>query len=221
MKRCTELLEPFYGDVNRRMESAIDAETRQTIIKDMFDKFFKTAFPKIRDKLGIVYTPVEIVDFINHSVADLLDKEFGLNIGAPNVHILDPFTGTGTFIVRLLQGGLIKAENLKYKYENEIHAHEIVPLAYYIAAMNIETAYHELCEDEEYKPNDILVWTDTFANNEESDLFKTSLADNNKNLSRENNEDVRVSLQIPLTLLVRNHRMMTMLMNIMTNLMQD
>ena len=197
MKRCTELLEPFYGDVNRRMESATDAETRQTIIKDMFDKFFKTAFPKIRDKLGIVYTPVEIVDFINHSVADLLDKEFGLNIGEPNVHILDPFTGTGTFIVRLLQSGLIKPEDLKYKYENEIHAHEIVPLAYYIAAMNIETTYHELCEDEEYKPNDILVWTDTFANNEESDLFKTSLADNNKNLSKENNEDVRVIIGNP------------------------
>ena len=197
MKRCTELLEPFYGDVNRRMESATDAETRQTIIKDMFDKFFKTAFPKMRDKLGIVYTPVEIVDFINHSVADLLNKEFGLNIGEPNVHILDPFTGTGTFIVRLLQSGLIKTEDLKYKYENEIHAHEIVPLAYYIAAMNIETAYHELCEDEEYKPNDILVWTDTFANNEESDLFKTSLADNNKNLSRENSEDVRVIIGNP------------------------
>ena len=197
MKRCTELLEPFYGDVNRRMESATDAETRQTIIKDMFDKFFKTAFPKMRDKLGIVYTPVEIVDFINHSVADLLDKEFGLNIGEPNVHILDPFTGTGTFIVRLLQSGLIKTKDLKYKYENEIHAHEIVPLAYYIAAMNIETAYHELCEDEEYKPNDILVWTDTFANNEESDLFKTSLADNNKNLSRENSEDVRVIIGNP------------------------
>ena len=197
MKRCTELLEPFYGDVNRRMESATDAETRQTIIKDMFDKFFKTAFPKMRDKLGIVYTPVEIVDFINHSVADLLDKEFGLNIGEPNVHILDPFTGTGTFIVRLLQSGLIKPEDLKFKYENEIHAHEIVPLAYYIAAMNIETAYHELCEDEEYKPNDILVWTDTFANNEESDLFKTALADNNKNLSRENLEDVRVIIGNP------------------------
>ena len=197
MKRCTELLEPFYGDVKRRMEVATDAETRQTIIKDMFDKFFKTAFPKIRDKLGIVYTPVEIVDFINHSVANLLDKEFGLNIGEPNVHILDPFTGTGTFIVRLLQSGLIKPEDLKYKYENEIHAHEIVPLAYYIAAMNIETAYHELCEDEEYKPNDILVWTDTFANNEESDLFKTALADNNKNLSRENLEDVRVIIGNP------------------------
>ena len=197
MKRCTELLEPFYGDVKRRMEVATDAETRQTIIKDMFDKFFKTAFPKIRDKLGIVYTPVEIVDFINHSVANLLDKEFGLNIGEPNVHILDPFTGTGTFIVRLLQSGLIKPEDLKYKYENEIHAHEIVPLAYYIAAMNIETAYHELCKDEEYKSNDILVWTDTFANNEESDLFKTSLADNNKNLSRENLEDVRIIIANP------------------------
>ena len=179
------------------MASAKEADTRQTIIKDLFDKFFKTAFPKMRDKLGIVYTPVEIVDFMNRSVADLLQKEFGKTINEHGLHILDPFTGTGTFIVRLLQSGLINKEDLTYKYENDIHANEIVPLAYYIAAMNMETAYHDIIDNAEYKPNDILVWTDTFASNDKSDIFKTELSVNNENLDKENKADIRVIIGNP------------------------
>lgn len=197
MKKCVAMLESFYGDVKRRMASAKEADTRQTIIKDLFDKFFKTAFPKMRDKLGIVYTPVEIVDFMNRSVADLLQKEFGKTINEHGLHILDPFTGTGTFIVRLLQSGLINKEDLTYKYENDIHANEIVPLAYYIAAMNMETAYHDIIQDAEYKPNDILVWTDTFASNDKSDLFKTDLKKNNETLEKENKADIRVIIGNP------------------------
>lgn len=197
MKKCVAMLESFYGDVKRRMASAKEADTRQTIIKDLFDKFFKTAFPKMRDKLGIVYTPVEIVDFMNRSVADLLQKEFGKTINEHGLHILDPFTGTGTFIVRLLQSGLINKEDLTYKYENDIHANEIVPLAYYIAAMNMETAYHDIIDNAEYKPNDILVWTDTFASNDKSDIFKTELSVNNENLDKENKADIRVIIGNP------------------------
>uniref|UniRef100_UPI00402AD9BC Eco57I restriction-modification methylase domain-containing protein n=1 Tax=Succinivibrio sp. TaxID=2053619 RepID=UPI00402AD9BC len=195
MKKCVAMLESFYGDVKRRMASAKEADTRQTIIKDLFDKFFKTAFPKMRDKLGIVYTPVEIVDFMNRSVADLLQKEFGKTINEHGLHILDPFTGT--FIVRLLQSGLINKEDLTYKYENDIHANEIVPLAYYIAAMNMETAYHDIIKEAEYNPNDILVWTDTFASNEKSDIFKTALSVNNENLDKENKADIRVIIGNP------------------------
>ena len=197
MKKCVAMLESFYGDVKRRMASAKEADTRQTIIKDLFDKFFKTAFPKMRDKLGIVYTPVEIVDFMNRSVADLLQKEFGKSINEHGLHILDPFTGTGTFIVRLLQSGLINKEDLTYKYENDIHANEIVPLAYYIAAMNMETAYHDIIQDAVYKPNDILVWTDTFASNDKSDLLKTDLKKNNETLEKENKADIRVIIGNP------------------------
>lgn len=94
-------------------------------------------------KLGIVYTPVEIVDFINQSVADILKKEFNRNISDENIHIIDPFTGTGTFITRLIQSGLIKQEALERKYKHELHANEIVLLAYYIASINIENAYHD------------------------------------------------------------------------------
>jgi predicted helicase len=93
--------------------------------------------------LGIVYTPVEIVDFIIHSVEDILQKEFGRSMSDENVHILDPFAGTGTFITRLLQSGIIKDEDLIRKYLKEIHANEIVLLAYYIASINVENVYHE------------------------------------------------------------------------------
>ena len=90
------------------------------------------------ERLGIVYTPVEVVDFIIHSVEDVLQREFERSLGDKDVHVIDPFTGTGTFIVRLLQSGLIKPADLLRKYQHELHANEIILLAYYIAAINIE-----------------------------------------------------------------------------------
>jgi predicted helicase len=80
-----------------------NAEGKQRVIVELYDKFFKTAFPKMVEKLGIVYTPVEVVDFIIYSVNDILKKEFGRGLTDENVNILDPFTGTGTFITRLIQ----------------------------------------------------------------------------------------------------------------------
>ncbi|SPT70141.1 type ISP restriction/modification enzyme [Anaerobiospirillum thomasii] len=134
---------------------------------------------------------------MNKSVDDLLQKEFNKSISDKDLHILDPFTGTGSFIVRLMQSGLIDKDSLKYKYEHDLHANELVPLAYYIAAMNIETAYHELIDDAEYKPNDIMVWTDTFADNKASDIFTTSLRDNNAKQVLENNVNIKVIIGNP------------------------
>ena len=178
------------------MSAAQDSVTRQTIIKDIFNRFFQKAFPKLRDKLGIIYTPVEVVDFINRSVADLLKKEFNQSVGTHGIHVLDPFTGTGTFIVRMMESGLIPKDQLKYKYENNLHANEIVPLAYYIASMNIETAYHNLVDDKDYRPNNVTVWTDTFASNGKANLI-TALSENNDNLCRENNAEIRIIVGNP------------------------
>ena len=104
----TRELEDFYASVRRRVEGIKSAEGRQRVAAELYDRFFQVAFPRDAERLGIVYTPVEIVDFIIRSVAELLREHFGPSLGDEGVHILDPFTGTGTFIVRLLQSGLIE-----------------------------------------------------------------------------------------------------------------
>lgn len=182
----SETLQRFYESVRKRAAGIDNADGKQRIIIELYDKFFKTAFPKMVEQLGIVYTPVEAVDFIIHSVDDLLKQEFGRGLTDEGVHILDPFTGTGTFITRLLQSGLIRDKDLERKYKHELHANEIVLLAYYIAAVNIENAYHDATptpsvladispkydgtsvvfggdrEGVEYSPFEGIVLTDTF-----------------------------------------------------------
>ncbi len=158
----TETLQKFYESVKKRAGGIDNAEGKQKIIVELYDKFFKSAFPKMVEKLGIVYTPVEVVDFMIKSVDDILKKEFGRSISDENIHILDPFTGTGTFMTRLLQSGLIKKEDLERKYTQELHANEIVLLAYYIAAINIENTYHDILNVAEYKPFEGICLTDTF-----------------------------------------------------------
>jgi predicted helicase len=147
-KEDYDQLQRFYDSVRKRADDIHDAEGRQKVIIELYDKFFKTAFPKTVEKLGIVYTPVEVVDFIIHSVDDVLKKEFGRGITDENVHVLDPFVGTGTFITRLLQSGVIRPEDMERKYEKELHANEIVLLAYYIASINIENVYHDILAEQ-------------------------------------------------------------------------
>jgi predicted helicase len=137
-------LEKFYSSVRERAAGIDNAQGKQRIIIELYDKFFRNAFPKMAERLGIVYTPVEVVDFIIRSADVALKQEFGVGLTDEGVHILDPFTGTGTFMVRLLQSGLIKPEDLTRKFKQELHANELVLLAYYIAAINIEETYHDL-----------------------------------------------------------------------------
>lgn len=169
LEKDADTLQRFYESVKKRAAGIDNAEGKQKIIIELYDKFFKSAFPKMVEQLGIVYTPVECVDFIIHSVNDILQKEFGRSITDENIHLLDPFTGTGTFITRLFQSGLIKEEDLERKYKHEIHANEIVLLAYYIASVNIENAFHDATLDpddgigkEKYIPFDGICLTDTF-----------------------------------------------------------
>mgnify|MGYP004691027485 CR=1 FL=1 len=200
LKKANELLKSFYEAVKIRMRKVKTQAERQTVIKELFEKFFKYAFPKQQEKLGIVYTPVEIVDFINQSVADILQKEFNTSIADEGVHILDPFTGTGTFMARLMQSGLIPKEQLPQKFASDMHANEIMPLAYYVSSMNLESVYYDLCpiaDASKYEPNNVLILTDTFADHQVSDLFKTSLAENNERLAKVIGTDIRVIIGNP------------------------
>ncbi len=196
-----DTLQKFYESVRMRAADIDNAAGKQRIIIELYDKFFKTAFPGMVEKLGIVYTPVEVVDFIIHSVNDLLKKEFGRTLADDNVHILDPFTGTGTFITRLLQSGLIGQRELEHKYQHEIHANEIVLLAYYIAAVNIENAFHDMMGDATpYRAFDGICLTDTFQLGEtdaSTVLFSEMFPQNSERVSAQKKTPLRVIIGNP------------------------
>ena len=196
-----ESLDPFYDSVRRRVQGASSTEARQAIVVELYDKFFRKAFPRVTERLGIVYTPVEIVDFILRSVQDVLAKEFGSALGEPGVHVLDPFTGTGTFIARMMQSGLLTPEQIVRKYGSdrqtpELHANEIVLLAYYIASVNIETAFQGTT-GADYRPFDGICLTDTFALNENDDELQALFPDNSERRTRQKDLDIRVIVGNP------------------------
>ena len=195
----TEVLDKFYTSVKINVGNIDNLEGKQTVIKNLYEKFFKGAFPKTVDKLGIVYTPVECVDFIIRSVNELLKSEFDTSLTEENVHILDPFTGTGTFITRLLQSGLIRPEDMERKYRNEIHCNEIVLLAYYIADVNIESVFHDLVKRDKYLPYDGICLTDTFQLNEEGnrDIFSKLFQENSERVIKQKKAPVRVIIGNP------------------------
>ena len=199
-----ETLDKFYLSVQERAKDIDNAEGKQRVIIELYEQFFKNALPKQVAKLGIVYTPIEVVDFIIQSVEVILQEKFGRSINDDGIHILDPFTGTGTFILRLLQSGLIAPENLLHKYTNELHANEIVLLAYYIAAINIEETFHDLMNANEYMPFEGIVLTDTFALSE-------SIRDKNGNtvspshmMFSANTARATRQLETPITVIIGN-----------------
>lgn len=203
----TERLEDFYASIRRRVEGIHpdDGEARQRIIKDLYGRFFKIAFPKVAESLGIVYTPIEVVDFIIRASEAALAEHFdGAGLSDAGVHILDPFTGTGTFITRLIQSGFIKDDDLPRKFTDELHANEILLLAYYIAAVNIETTYRQARarvtgDDPGYQQFPGIVLTDTFHLGETGegtgtwDVFPV----NNERAKRQRGLDIRVFLGNP------------------------
>ncbi|AEN91936.1 Adenine specific DNA methyltransferase, putative [Priestia megaterium WSH-002] len=193
----TSSLEKFYESVRSRAQGIDNAKGKQKIIIELYDKFFRSAFKETTDRLGIVYTPVEIVDFIISSANEALKEEFGLTISDEGVHVLDPFTGTGTFIVRLLQSGLIKPEDMLRKYTQELHANEIILLAYYIAAINIEETFHEI-SNEDYQPFEGIVLTDTFQMTEGKKSFESEMfPENNSRVNKQNKSGIQVIIGNP------------------------
>ena len=197
VEREGKALEGFYASVRRRASGITDPLARQNLIVELYDKFFRGAFPRTTKMLGIVYTPIEIVDFIIRSVNIALQAEFGQTLGSKNVHIIDPFVGTGTFVTRLLQSGFIAPEDLERKYREEIHANEIVLLAYYIAAINIETVFHSITARTDYLPYTGICLTDTFALHEGDDDLSFYMKDNTDRRERQKTTDIRVIVGNP------------------------
>ena len=193
------VLSNFYESVRTNVGKIDNLEGKQTVIKNLYEKFFKRAFPLTVEKLGTVYTPVECVDFILHSVDEVLKSEFGAALTHENVHVLDPFTGTGTFITRLLQSGLIRPEDMVRKYRHEIHANELVLLAYYIADVNIESVFQEVCPQPAYLPYDGICLTDTFqlGENSDDDIFKGFFKENTEAVEAQRRTPIRVIIGNP------------------------
>ena len=199
-----DVLESFYASVRTNVGKIDNLEGKQTVIKNLYEKFFKRAFPLTVEKLGTVYTPVECVDFILHSVDAVLRQEFDTSLSDEEVHILDPFTGTGTFITRLLQSGLIRPEDLLRKYRHELHANELMLLAYYIADVNIESVFQEVYrtafpEAKDYVPFDGICLTDTFQLAEEQGQTVWESA-----YFAQNNAELQAQRKLPIRVIVGN-----------------
>ncbi|HFG8935393.1 TPA: DEAD/DEAH box helicase [Corynebacterium striatum] len=202
----TESLTKFYESVRVRASEVSSASGKQQVIKDLYERFFRKAFKKQSEALGIVYTPVEIVDFILRSADQISRWHFGKGLTDEGVHILDPFTGTGTFMVRLLQSGLIEPDDLARKYAAELHATEIMLLAYYVAAVNIETTYNALQAERaqrngepepEYVPFDGIALADTFQIHEEGDILDLKVF-------KENNAAIQRQIDAPINVIIGN-----------------
>ncbi|ORX01316.1 DEAD/DEAH box helicase [Mycolicibacillus trivialis] len=197
----TAKLEGFYESVRRRAAEVSSAEGKQQVIAELYEKFFRIGFKKQSDALGIVYTPTEIVDFILRAADTVSRKHFSRGLTDEGVHILDGFTGTGTFITRLLESGLITAKDLQRKYSDELHANEIMLLAYYIAAVNVETTYHALAGKtagvDDYEPFSGIVLADTFQISEAGDSM-------DRIMFPHNNARIEAQLETPINVIVGN-----------------
>ena len=198
-------LQPFYESVRLRAEGLDNAQAKQKMIITLYDKFFSTGFKDTTERLGIVFTPLEVVDFIVKSVDVVLRKHFNKTLASENVHILDPFTGTGTFITRtlyylkqLMDNGEITYADIIRKYTKELHANEIVLLSYYIAAINIEAVFDEINGDDPYVPFEGIVLTDTFESTEHQEtLDDTFFGTNDKRLKRQQEKPITAIIGNP------------------------
>lgn len=197
-------LEKFYGHVHEAVKEAKTDSAKQNLIRRIYDNFFKLAFPKTAQKLGIVYTPVEIVDFILKSADWAVRKHFGIDgfnggLSSPQVHILDPFSGTGTFIARLIQSGIIPRGFLARKFLDrerpQIFANEILLLPYYISAVNIESAFSKIYDDE-YHEFPGMILADTFRLNADATRYLHTIFKENGQRAANEEDDETVNIII-------------------------
>ena len=197
-------LDAFYRAMVERIEAVHTLAGKQEIMRTLYDRFFSQAFPRMSERLGIVFTPVEVVDFIIRSADDAMRTAFGQSLGEPGVAIIEPFAGTGTFVARLLQLGVIPPEALERKYTSEIFANEFVLLSYYIASINIEQVYHQVRAeqgvDEGYVEFPGMTLTDTFQLHEGDGTITEDfegLAANNERAKAEKDSAITVIVMNP------------------------
>ena len=161
-----KVLNPFYLAIEQAALLCQDFSQKQQFLDTVYEQFFQGFSVEVADTHGIVYTPQPIVDFMVKSVAHILETEFDRSLSDPGVHIIDPFVGTGNFIVRLLQD--IQATTLEDKYRNALYCNEILLLPYYVASLNIEYEYFQRTGT--YLPFEGIALTDTFELLEEQQI---------------------------------------------------
>lgn len=190
-------LDELYASVRRRASFCRTDSNRQALIKDLYNDFFSKAFARTSEKLGIVYTPIQIVDYMLHATDRALQREFGRHLCDTGVHVLDPFAGTGSYMAELVSDPeLMPAEALSAKYARELHSNEILLLAYYIMVVNVEYAYHSRVGGA-YVPFEGAVLTDTFQMDEGADELDLGMF-------VENSERVLRQQETPITVIVGN-----------------
>ena len=195
----TELkdIEGFYKSVEDRVSGLDSHDARQPIISELYGRFFKIAFPKMADRLGVVYTPPEIVDFILRSVDYALRENFGRGLTDENVNVIDPFTGAGTFITRMMSPelGLIHDKDIGRKYHSELFANEILLLAYYIAAVNCESMYGQ--RSGRFEQFNGISLTDTFNTGSIDEHVGDMMASPKRRIKRQRSANITVVIGNP------------------------
>ncbi len=185
-------LDRFYKAIDTAARTIEDFSQKQLFLNTIYEKFFQGFSVKVADTHGIVYTPQPIVNFMVRSVEDILQKEFGKSLSSSDVHILDPFVGTGNFIVHIMQA--IKKTALPQKYQSELHCNEVMLLPYYIASMNIEHEFYELTGS--YEPFEGICLVDTFelAEARQISFFST---ENTARVERQRQSPIKVVIGNP------------------------
>lgn len=193
-------IRPYYNTVKARANEMVGHADKQKFLKVIYENFYRSYHPEAADRLGIVYTPNEIVDFMIAGTDFLLEQHFYKTLGSKNVEILDPCTGTGTFITQLIEH--LPKQQLAYKYQHEIHANEMALLPYYVANLNIEAVYQQkMGTFQEFKN---LCFVDTLDNiaaldykGKQSDMFGALSLENVERIKRQNEKTISVIIGNP------------------------
>ncbi|MCZ8249698.1 MULTISPECIES: type ISP restriction/modification enzyme [unclassified Microcystis] len=189
-------IERYYAVIRRTAANIYNHHEKQKFLKAIYENFYKAYNPKAADRLGIVYTPNEIVRFMIESVDYLVHKHFGKLLADPGVEILDPATGTGTFVTELIE--YLPKDKLRYKYKHEMHCNEVAILPYYIANLNIEFTYKQKMG--EYEEFEHICFVDTLDHAafhlKQMDLFAMSV-ENTQRIQNQNDRNISVIIGNP------------------------